>query len=84
MEATRLAAKKQQILENEGYRYSFDRQVYFNRRARKAFSVEFVEDNTEEELSRLIHEDAASSDWRFLFNTEPSDAVKRELANVLA
>jgi hypothetical protein len=63
MEATRLAAKKQQILENEGYRYSFDRQVYFNRKARKAFSVEFVEDHPEEELSRLIREEAASGDW---------------------
>jgi hypothetical protein len=84
MEATRLAAKKQEILENEGYRYSFDRQVYFNRKARKAFSVVFVEENTEEELLRLTREEVASSDWRFFFNTQPSDAVKRELVNVLA
>jgi hypothetical protein len=84
MEATRLAAKKQQILENEGYRYSFDRQVYFNRKTKKAFSVVFVEDNTEDELLRLIREEAASGDWRFFFNTQPSDAVRRELTNVLA
>lgn len=84
MEATRLAAQKQQILENEGYRYHFDRQVYFNRKARKAFSVQFVEDRTEEELSQLIHEETRSGDWRFLFITQPSDAVKRELADALA
>jgi hypothetical protein len=31
MESTRLAKEKQEILEREGYRYSFDQQIYFNR-----------------------------------------------------
>lgn len=84
MEATRLAAQKQQILEHEGYRYHFDRQVYFNRKARQAFSVEFVEDSTEEELSQLIHEETRSGGWRFRFITPPSDAVKREIVDALA
>jgi hypothetical protein len=84
MEATRLAEKKQQILEGEGYRYSFDRQVYFNPATKKAFSVEFVEDHPEEEILQHIREDAPRAGWRFFFNSPPSDAVQRELTNVLA
>jgi hypothetical protein len=75
-------ATKQQILEGAGYRYSFDREVYFNRQAKKAFSVEFIEDKPEEELRRRIEEKAAR-EWQFFFNNPPSDAVKRELASVL-
>jgi hypothetical protein len=76
-------ATKQQILEGAGYRYSFDREVYFNRQAKKAFSVDFVEDKPEEELKRHIEETPAK-DWQFFFNNPPSDAVKRELTNVLS
>lgn len=84
MELTRLAAtRKQQILEREGYRYSFDRQVYFNPKTKKAFSVEFLEDHTTDELELHIREAASSIDWLFFFNSPPSDAVKRELVDVL-
>ncbi|MGA7416061.1 MAG: hypothetical protein WBW33_36665 [Bryobacteraceae bacterium] len=75
-------ATKQEILESAGYRYSFDREVYFNREAKKAFSVEFIEDNSETELKRRI-EQMSGADWQFFFNNPPSDAVKRELASVL-
>jgi hypothetical protein len=83
MRSTRLANEKQQILESKGYRYSFDRQIYFNRDAKKAFSVEFIEDHPADELERLIRENPRSTDWAFFFNERPSDAVKRELVNVL-
>jgi hypothetical protein len=73
---------KREILEGAGYRYSFDREVYFNRKAKKAFSVEFVEDNPEEELKRHI-EEQPGSEWQFFFNKPPSDAVRRELSRVL-
>ncbi len=73
---------KQDLLENAGYRYSFDRELYFNREAKKAFSVEFIEDNAETELKRRI-EQMSGADWQFFFNNPPSDAVKRELASVL-
>lgn len=36
---------------------SFRREIYFNRAAKKAFSVEFVEDHTEAELQQCISED---------------------------
>ena len=81
--ATRVADKKQGILSSEGYRYSFDRQLYFNRKSKKAFSVEFIEDKSENEIERLIRGDSSNRDWEFFFNTKPSAAVEQELANVL-
>lgn len=41
---------KEQILEDAGYAYSFDREIYIDRKARKAFSVDLVEDHPEFEL----------------------------------
>lgn len=83
MRTTRVADRKQQILNAGGYRYSFDRQLYFNRGAKKAFSVEFIEDHSEDVIKQLIRELPANPEWRFFFNTEPSAAVERELAAVL-
>jgi hypothetical protein len=74
---------KKDILLKANYRYNFDRDVYFNRKAKKAFSLEFVEDHPEEELITLIGEGAHGSGWEFYFNSAPSDGVKRELERVL-
>lgn len=82
MQLTTLAAKAQ-ILENAGYKYNFDREMYLNRNQKKGFSVEFVEDNTEDELQRSIGEETPGTEWRFFFNVPPTDAVKRELMNIL-
>lgn len=76
-------APKQEILESAGYRYSFDRELYVNRTAKKAFSVEFVEDNSEDELRQRIEQEP-TADWQFFFNKPPSDGVKRELVKVLS
>ena len=81
----RTAAPKTQILEDAGYAYSFDRGIYINRSARKVFSVEFVEDHSDAELEARIREPwPPSGEWRFYFNSPPSDSVKRELSNILA
>ena len=76
-------ATKSKILEDAGYVYNFDRQAYVNRNAKKVFSVEFVEDNSDEEIKKRISEPTPSGEWRFNFNSEPSGAVKRELESVL-
>ena len=76
-------ATKSKILEDAGYVYNFDRQAYVNRKAKKVFSIEFVEDNPEEEIQRRISEPTQAGQWRFNFNSEPSGAVKRELESVL-
>jgi hypothetical protein len=75
---------KQDLLRQAEYAYNFDRMVYFNRKAKKAFSVEFVEDHDEDELKRLIREGAETQGWQFYFNSAPAEAVKRELERALA
>jgi hypothetical protein len=76
-------ATKQNILDAAGYAYNFDRQVYFNRSAKKIFSVEFLEDRDAAEIEQSIREDTDSREWRFYFTSPPSDSVKRQIASVL-
>jgi hypothetical protein len=52
----RTVAAKTQILEDAGYAFSFDRMIHLNRTARKAFSVEFVQDHSDAELEAHIEE----------------------------
>lgn len=74
---------KKQILEDGGYVYNFDRKIYFNRNARKVFSVEFVEDHSEEELQRCIAAPHDEDGWQFYFNRPPSRTVSGEIERVL-
>jgi hypothetical protein len=74
---------KQDILREADYRYNFDRDIYFNRKTKKAFSLEFVDDKREEELLQSIQEPNDGSGWKFYFNTDPSAGVKRILEQVL-
>jgi len=74
--------EKEELLENSGYRYHFDRMIYFNRAARRAFSLEFVEEHSQQEIQKLL-ELPSTDDWVFYFNTSPSDRVKRALAEAL-
>ena len=75
--------RKEQILQQAGYAYSFDRMIYFNRRTKKAFSVEFVEDHNEDEIRRALGEKTEGEHWHFYFNSEPPEGVKSELESVL-
>ncbi len=80
-----ILATKIQVLEDAGYAYSFDRSIYLNRNARKVFSLEFVEDHSEAELEARINRPAPSTgEWQFHFNSDPSDAVKRDLLKILS
>ncbi len=74
---------KKQILQDAGYAYNFDRMVYVNPTTKKVFSVEFIEDHNESELMKRISEQMNGADWRFYFNGDPPEAVKRELQSVL-
>jgi len=74
---------KRDILRNANYFYNFDRDLFFNRQAKKAFSLEFVEDNGEDVLARYIAENTNGDGWKFYFNNPPSDAVKHALESVL-
>jgi hypothetical protein len=74
---------KNDMLWNADYRYDFDRALYVNHAAKKAFSVEFVDDASEEEIRRRIEESTGGNGWKFYFNLDPSEGVKRELERVL-
>jgi hypothetical protein len=74
--------EKEELLENSGYRYHFERMMYFNRAVRRVFSLEFVEDHSQREIQKLL-ETPATNGWVFHFNEPPSDRVKRDLAEAL-
>jgi hypothetical protein len=79
----RLTESKTDILDEAGYAYSFDRQMYVNRKTKKAFSVEFVQDHSEDQIRKYIREHTDGLEWRFYFNSPPSVAVTDELESVL-
>lgn len=74
---------KQHVLENAGYAYNFDREIYFSRAAKTIFSMDFVEDHDEEEIERLVRDENIGEEWRFHFNADPSESVRRELVRVI-
>jgi len=75
---------KKQILEDAGYAYSIDRLSYINPDARKVFSIEFVQDHDESELKACIKRPTSPGEWKFYFNLEPSDRVKKEFLRSIA
>jgi hypothetical protein len=78
-----ILATKQHLLDSAEYIYNFDREVYFNRSAKKIFSVDFLQDHKPDEIEQRIREDTDAGDWRFYFNVPPSKSVKRQIASVL-
>lgn len=76
-------AMKARILDDAGYFYNFDRELYVNRKTRKAFSIDFIEDHDEAEIEQRIRRAKDKRKWQFYFNSDPSEAVKRELERVL-
>jgi hypothetical protein len=79
----RTLATKHQLLEDAGYIYNFDRQVYVNRKTKKVVSVNFVEDHDEAEIDKFIRQETDGKHWMFKFNDGPAPAVQRELESVL-
>jgi len=71
--------KKSELLFAANYRYNFDRNLYVNHSAKKAFSLEFVDDNSEKAVRNGIEESTDGSQWRFYFIQPPSDGVRSKL-----
>jgi hypothetical protein len=71
------------LLDQAGYSYNFDRMMYINRQAKKAFSVEFVDDKPESVIVSRIREPNLGTDWRFYTSLPMSEGTKRELKRVL-
>jgi hypothetical protein len=75
--------EKTQLLDTAGYAYNFDRMMYINRKVKKAFSIEFVDDNPQSELASKIQEPKCDDDWRFYTNLPMSEGTEKELKRVL-
>jgi hypothetical protein len=73
-----MKAAKDPILRAAGYAYNFDRLAYYNRSAKKAFSVEWVEDHTDKELREELSKTNNSGEWLVYAEPQPSERVKRE------
>lgn len=71
------------ILKEAEYWFNFDRALFYNRKAKKAFSLEFVDDKPEDEIRRRIGENTNGNGWTFYFNSPPTESVKRELERML-
>src|SRR5947207_7360881 len=77
----RTLVAEQHTLESAGYVYNFYREVFFNRKAKKIFSMDFIEDKDEETLEQCIRETREAPDgrWLFYFNSPPAESVRRQL-----
>jgi hypothetical protein len=74
--------EKTTLLDSAGYAYNFDRMMYINRQAKKAFSIEYIEDNPESVIASHIHE-PGSEEWRIFTSLPMSEGTERELKRVL-
>jgi hypothetical protein len=75
--------EKTHLLDSAGYAYNFDRMMYINRKEKKAFSIEFIDDHPKEEIASKISEPKIGQDWRFYTNWPIAEGIERELKRVL-
>ena len=75
--------EKEHLLRKAGYSYDPDREAYVNRKTRKVFSVDYLEDHDPKVIARKIQEPTRGPKWTFMFNDKLSDPVKRELTKLL-
>ena len=76
--ANELSTDKELILKTARYVYNFDRMAYYNRATRKAFTVEWVEDNDVDDLQHALAEPNDSDDWQLYAEPRPPQSVINE------
>jgi hypothetical protein len=69
---------KENLLEEAGYRFSIERASWVNRKAKKIFSIQAVEDHSEEWVREKIQE-RTDGDWHLYFNEPPSPSVRSQV-----
>jgi hypothetical protein len=74
---------KTHLLDDAGYVYNFDRMMYINRQVKKAFSIEFIDDQPETEIVSRIQEPNQEADWHFYTSLPMSEGSRKELKRVL-
>jgi len=75
--------EKTHLLDSAGYAYNFDRMMYINRQAKKAFSIEFIDDNPKAVIASRIQEPNPEEEWRFYTSLQMSEGTRKELKRVL-
>ena len=70
-----MATDNELILKAAKYIYNFDRMAYYNRTRKKAFSVEWVEDHTNEDLRHALDEPNENGDWKVYAEPHPPQRV---------
>jgi hypothetical protein len=75
--------EKTNLLDSAGYVYNFERMMYINRQAKKAFSFEFIDDNPESVIASRIQEPNRKRDWLIYTSLQMSEGTRKELNRVL-
>ena len=75
--------EKEQILKKDGYVYNFDHEMYFNRKAKKVFSMDFIEDRPAQVIEECVRETNKGSGWQIYSVGDLSDSVHRQLETLL-
>ena len=78
-------SEKTHLLDRAGYVYNFERMMYINRQAKKAFSYEYIDDNPVSEIESKIQgpEQANVGDWNIYTSLHMPEGIKKELIRVL-
>lgn len=74
----RLDQPKRSLIQNSGFRWADDRDVWVNQDTRKFISAEGAEDHTLAQVQAFIDEPSAD-DWSFLFSRSPAPGVRESL-----
>ncbi len=72
-----LEDEKEKLLKTHGFVFQFRREIYYNPRMKKIFSIEAIDDHDLGWLKRQINE--THSGWRFYFDDMPSNVVMNEI-----
>ena len=73
-------AEKRALLEESGFAYGFDREVYYNRDKMKVFSIEFVEDR---QGRRYTYDINGTTNYNSVLGREVGVDGMREVARYL-
>jgi hypothetical protein len=73
--------EKEQILKKDGYVYNFDHAMYFNRKAKKIFSMDFIEDDSVsvQDIEERVREANSGTGWQIYFVGDLPDSVRRQV-----
>ena len=76
-------SRKWELIDAAGYAFYWKHGLYVNRTLRKAFSWQFMDSHTAEEIDDCVQENSQEAEWRFYFNEPPDESVREQLEAAL-